>query len=72
VPIKTVCANCIHGKEMRRGRRYPITKRRDKRDPGRNFFSEAVAQDRRIQRDGAGEFPRDRELLKRVQKFQPK
>jgi hypothetical protein len=72
VPIKTVCATCIHGKEMPRGRRHPITKRRDKRDPGRNFLSAAVAGGRGIYRDGAEEFPRDRELLKRVQEFQPK
>jgi hypothetical protein len=72
VPIKTVCATRIHGLEEQRGRRYPITKLRDKRDPGSIFFSEAIAQDRHIQRDGDEKSPRDRELLKRVQKLQPK
>jgi hypothetical protein len=71
VPIKTVCATCIHGKEMRRGRRYPITKRRDKRDPGSDFSSEFEAQDGQIEGEGEEEKLRDRELLKRVQKFQP-
>jgi hypothetical protein len=47
VPIKTVCATCIHGKEMRRGRGYPITKRRDKRVRGSIFLSAREAQDRR-------------------------
>ena len=39
MPIKTVCAACIHRKEMRRGPRYPITKRRDKRDRGSLFLT---------------------------------
>jgi len=37
-----------------------------------DLFSEAAARDRRIEGHGKEERARDRELLKRVQKLQPK
>jgi hypothetical protein len=72
VPIKTVCAACIHGKEMRRGRRYPITKRQDKRVPECHSFGRVAAQCKRKRGRDLGQSLGERELLKRVKEFQPK
>ena len=45
MPIDTACANRNHASEKRWGRRYPITKRRDKRGHKHDLFGRPTGTD---------------------------